>query len=116
MLSFFKSKYFLKDLITKNYIDIHNHILAGIDDGAKTREESNILISRMKELNITGAIATPHTFDGLWNNTSSTIKKAYNIAVETDTNTTFMRGYASEYLLDATLIARANNEKRVCIK
>jgi protein-tyrosine phosphatase len=116
MLSFLKPKYFLRDLIPKNYIDIHNHILAGIDDGAKTRQETNILISRMKELNIAGAVATPHTFYGLWNNTTFTINKAYCTAIETDTNSTFIQGYASEYLLDATLITRANKEKLLCIK
>lgn len=100
----------------ENYIDIHNHLLAGIDDGAKTRKETNTLISGMKELNIAGAIPTPHTFQGLWNNTISTIKKAYDTAIETDPNRTFLKGYASEYLLDATLIARINKERLLCIK
>jgi len=99
-----------------NYIDIHNHLLAGIDDGAKTMEETNSLISGMKELNIAGAVPTPHTFHGLWNNTTSTIKKAYDIAIETEPNRTFLKGYASEYLLDATLIARINKEPLLCIK
>lgn len=116
MLSIFKSKYFIKDLIPENYIDIHNHVLAGIDDGAKIREETNTLIYRMKELNIAGAITTPHTFYGLWNNTASTIKKAYDNAIETDTNSSFLKGYASEYLLDTTLIARINKETLLCIK
>jgi protein-tyrosine phosphatase len=91
-------------------------VLAGIDDGAKTREETDNLISRMKELNIAGAIATPHTFYGLWNNTASTIKKAYHSDIETNSNSTFIKGYASEYLLDATLITRVNKEKLLCIK
>ncbi len=100
----------------ENYIDIHNHLLAGIDDGAKTTEETNSLISGMKELNIAGAVATPHTFQGLWNNTTSSIKKAYDTAIETDPNRAFLKGYASEYLLDATLIARINKEPLLCIK
>jgi protein-tyrosine phosphatase len=116
MISFFKSKYFLKELIPSNYIDIHNHLLAGIDDGAKTLQDTNMLIIRMKELNIAGAITTPHTFYGTWNNTTSGIRKAYKSAIETDTNRSFLKGYASEYLLDATLIARLNEEPLLCLK
>lgn len=116
MLSYFKSKYFIKDLMPENYIDIHNHLLAGIDDGAKTREETNSLVFGMKELNIAGAISTPHTFHGLWNNTTSSIKNAFDTAIETDSNRTFLKGYASEYLLDASLIARINKEPLLCIK
>jgi protein-tyrosine phosphatase len=112
----FKTKYFLKDLMPENYIDIHNHLLAGIDDGAKTIEETNRLITRMKGINIAGAIATPHTFYGLWNNTTSSIKNAYNIAKETNSNDSFLRGYASEYLLDSTLITRINEENLLCLK
>jgi tyrosine-protein phosphatase YwqE len=100
----------------ENYIDIHNHLLAGIDDGAKTREDTISLISGMQDLNITGAIPTPHTFHGLWNNTTSTIKKAYDTAIETDPNRTFLNGYASEYLLDATLIDQIKREPLLCIK
>lgn len=116
MLSFFKSKYHLKDLIPNNYIDIHNHLLPGIDDGAKTVEETTTLIARMKEINIEGAFATPHTFYGRWNNSISSIKKAFDIAMETDSNKSFLKGYASEYLLDATLMKRINEEKLLCIK
>lgn len=99
-----------------NYIDIHNHLLPGIDDGAKTIEETNMLITRMKELNIAGAIATPHTFYGLWDNTASSIHKAFTVATGTNTfSSSFLKGYSSEYLLDQTLIARINKEKLLCI-
>jgi hypothetical protein len=35
MFSFFKTKPLLKDLIPQNFVDIHSHLLFGIDDGAK---------------------------------------------------------------------------------
>lgn len=111
MLSLFKRKYYLKDILPENYIDIHNHVLAGIDDGAKTADETNTLISQMKLLNISGAYATPHTFQGLWNNTTSSIKKAYEIATETDCNQSFLKGYASEYMLDDSIIEKSNEQK-----
>lgn len=110
MLSLFRSKYYLKDILPDNYIDIHNHVLPGIDDGARTVEETNRLISQMKAINIAGAIATPHTYSGLWNNTSTSIKEAYEIATVPKQNTSFLKGYASEYMLDHKLIQRIKKE------
>ena len=40
----FKSKPFLSELIPKGFVDIHSHILPGIDDGAKNVEESILII------------------------------------------------------------------------
>lgn len=41
-------------------IDTHSHILAGIDDGAATMEETLGLLEQAVEEGITGIIATPH--------------------------------------------------------
>lgn len=45
-------------------IDIHSHVLYGIDDGSKTIEESISLLKRMKELGINVVVATPHYIPG----------------------------------------------------
>ena len=34
MLQIFSKKYYLRDLL-ENFVDIHNHILPGIDEGLK---------------------------------------------------------------------------------
>ena len=62
MFSLFSRKPLLREILPSNYIDIHNHVLPGIDDGASTVEDSELLISGMKELGIKKSIATPHTF------------------------------------------------------
>lgn len=41
-------------------IDTHSHILAGIDDGADTMEETKQLLDKALEEGLTGIIATPH--------------------------------------------------------
>lgn len=115
MFSIFKSKFYLKEILPDDYIDIHNHVLAGIDDGAKTPEETHYLIAQMKALNIKTAIATPHTFNGLWNNTSESIQQAYEIALQNNVNKIFLKGYASEYMLDNTLIEKSKHEKLLCL-
>ena len=59
MFQFFSKKIFLKDLL-EDFVDIHSHILPGIDDGAKNIEESIDLIKGMHELGIKQFISTPH--------------------------------------------------------
>lgn len=46
--------------ITNKIIDIHNHILPGVDDGAKTIEESIESIKYLKKLGITDIVLTSH--------------------------------------------------------
>lgn len=115
MFPLLKSKHFLKDLLPENYIDIHNHLLPGIDDGAKTIQETTELISAMKELNIHKSIATPHTFNSKWNNTSEIIKTAFEDATKDKANKEFLKNYASEYMLDSFLIAKVKQEELLCI-
>ena len=76
MLSFLKSKPKLSDLIPSGYVDIHSHILPGIDDGAKTLEDTEFLLEEMKQLGFTKVITTPHTMSTVWENTPETIKNA----------------------------------------
>ncbi|WP_425236750.1 tyrosine-protein phosphatase [Ulvibacterium sp.] len=73
MLHFFSSKKFLVDYL-EGLVDIHNHILPGIDDGAKTVEESILLIKGFAELGISSIIATPHIMHHYYRNNQETIK------------------------------------------
>ena len=41
-------------------MDIHSHILPGVDDGAKDVETAVRLLEMIKEQGITDVIATPH--------------------------------------------------------
>ena len=45
-------------------IDIHSHILPGIDDGARDIAESVEIVRQLVEQGVTGVIATPHYMDG----------------------------------------------------
>lgn len=110
MLNIFKSsKPKLCDMIPKNFKDIHTHILPGIDDGAKTVDESLELISELNKIGITKIIGTPHTYPGLYENTSETIKKSYvNLKKSLPKNISV--SYASEYIIDNSLIFLAQNK------
>ncbi len=44
------------------FFDIHTHILPGVDDGAKDKEQSREMIKMLKEQGITDIILTPHFY------------------------------------------------------
>lgn len=54
-------------------IDIHSHLIPGIDDGVATIEESLELLRKMQELGISHAITTPHIMWDCYKNTPDTI-------------------------------------------
>ncbi|RXJ02262.1 tyrosine protein phosphatase [Anaerobacillus alkaliphilus] len=54
-------------------IDIHCHILAGVDDGPKTIEQSLAMAKLAVEEGITTIIATPHHFNGSYENSREKI-------------------------------------------
>ncbi|MGO4110673.1 tyrosine-protein phosphatase [Paenibacillus sp. YAF4_2] len=55
-------------------IDVHTHILPGIDDGAADWEYSIKLARAAAAEGITGIVATPHHYDGKYSNDVETVK------------------------------------------
>lgn len=115
MFSFLKKKYTLTDVLPNGYTDIHNHLLPGIDDGAETVEQTSALVNSMKSLGISNCISTPHTFSGCWENTPESIKNAFTIAQSTNENSSFIKGFASEYMLDNSLVESASSQPLLCL-
>src|SRR4029077_16352529 len=77
MFSFLKSKPILKDLIPEGYIDIHSHVLFGIDDGAQLPKDSQFLMQSMIDMGFSKCITTPHTIYSVWDNTTEIIQKRH---------------------------------------
>lgn len=102
MFTLFKSKPTLKDLIPNNYIDIHSHLLPGIDDGAKTFEDSLSLTQKLLSFGFTQFITTPHIIQHVWDNNLEQIlaNKAATVKEleKNDINIPFRA--AAEYLMD----------------
>jgi len=118
MLSILKSKPRLSNLIPSNFVDIHSHILPGIDDGAKSLEHSEYLLESMINFGFSKVITTPHTMNGVWNNTSSTINNAANEVKNRLPKLAHQVGleFASEYFLDENLMQIAQQEKLLTLK
>ncbi|MCL9809105.1 tyrosine-protein phosphatase [Flavobacterium luminosum] len=102
MFFFTKNRPILQDLIPDGAIDIHSHLLPGIDDGAKTIEDTEYLIGALQKIGFTKFITTPHTFSGFWDNTKEGIEaKAQETQQHLATKQFDMPlQAASEYLLD----------------
>lgn len=71
----FSKKVLIKSLLD-NAVDMHNHILPGIDDGSPDIETSIRLIKEYKALGYTKIIATPHTMSDYYPNTTESILTA----------------------------------------
>jgi protein-tyrosine phosphatase len=56
-----------------NFIDIHCHILPGMDDGPATMEESLRMLDIAMKDGITSVFATPHIIPGAYDNTKASI-------------------------------------------
>ena len=83
-------------------MDIHSHILPGIDDGAPDLETSIHLIKGLYALGIRKSIATPHIIGDLYRNTPETINKAlFKVRMACSNEGINMEiSAAAEYMLD----------------
>lgn len=86
-------------------VDMHNHILPGIDDGAPNVENSLALLTAFKKMGFSKVIPTPHTYTALYPNTPATIHTAYDnlqayLKHITDVQIPILNSYASEYMMD----------------
>ncbi|MFD2587077.1 tyrosine-protein phosphatase [Croceitalea marina] len=102
MLNIFTRKEFLVDHLN-GFIDMHNHILPGIDDGAKNVEESIELINGFRELGVNKLICTPHVMHNYYDNTPKSIKKSFKTLKKELKNNNIDNieiSYAAEHMID----------------
>lgn len=57
-------------------IDTHAHILPGIDDGAQDVSQSLVFVKSAVKQGVEAVFATPHSFNGVYNNTKQEILSA----------------------------------------
>lgn len=118
MFSLFSKKVLLKDHFT-DFVDIHNHILPGLDDGASTVDDSLELLLKFSEMGITNFIATPHVMNDYYPNTPETITTALATlknALRSKGLTNFKISAAAEYMMDQAFLELMEREKLLCLK
>lgn len=103
MFHIFKKKKFLVDYLD-GFVDMHNHILPGIDDGAKNLVDSLDLLQAFSEIGIENFIATPHIMDNYYPNTPHSIQNALAL-VKNELNNNNLKNFtidaAAEHMVDA---------------
>lgn len=103
MLFFNRKKTHLMDLFTDAFVDIHSHLLPGIDDGAKDIHDSLGLIASLAEVGIKNFITTPHVLGDVYPNSSAAIKKQLDKISQALTEkkmSDITMSAAAEYMLD----------------
>ncbi|WP_333875338.1 tyrosine-protein phosphatase [Flavobacterium sp.] len=118
MISFFKTKPVLADLIPDNHVDIHSHLIPGVDDGAKNIEETLSLLQKMANIGFKNSITTPHIITNIWNNTEADIVKRHQeilpvVQAQTGIN---QFNVGIEYMLDDHFLKRLAGEKLLTLK
>jgi len=107
MFNFFKKRNVVSDLSWLG-IDIHSHILPGIDDGAKELSQSLFYIKGMYDLGFHKLLFTPHIFTDLYPNSSETIVPALQMVTDALKNQDFEIeiGAAAEYMTDNSFLVQ----------
>ena len=119
MLFFKRKEIPLQNVFPVDFVDIHSHLLPGIDDGAKNLEDSISLISKMSTYGIKNFITTPHVLGDLYPNSTEVIQdKLEEVRKEVQ-----KRGMininiraAAEYMMDEKFIERLKQNDILTLK
>ncbi|MEM9876361.1 MAG: CpsB/CapC family capsule biosynthesis tyrosine phosphatase [Myxococcota bacterium] len=84
------------------FIDLHCHWVAGIDDGARTTDDSIALLRGLADVGFARVIGTPHMRTGMFDNDRDMLEAAYErtCAALRDVSGLPELGLASEHHLD----------------
>ncbi|PZX59911.1 tyrosine-protein phosphatase YwqE [Algoriphagus ratkowskyi] len=96
-------------------VDMHSHLIPGIDDGSSTMEESLLLVKRLSDYGLRKIITTPHIMSEYYRNTPEIIKmgledlrravKKEEIPIEIEA--------AAEYYMDEIFLDKIKNGEEV---
>jgi len=108
----------LKDLIPEGHIDIHSHLLPGIDDGANTFADTLRLTKALQNFGISEFITTPHIIQHVWDNTHEQILENKNKTIEelSKNNINIPFRAAAEYLMDDEFVKLFQSQQLLTLK
>jgi protein-tyrosine phosphatase len=81
------------------YVDMHSHLIPGVDDGAKNPADSITLINGLKQLGFEHIITTPHTLQDIHPNTKETLTAGHEL-IKKSLPAGITVNLSSEYYLD----------------
>lgn len=112
--SFFKPRPVTPDLSFIG-VDMHSHLLPGIDDGLKTPEQTVAFVKELHTLGYKKLICTPHVLSGVHDNTPETIGNALAIARKAleEAEVPVELGAAAEYMIDDGLERKIDAKEKL---
>lgn len=104
----------IKSGVLEGMVDIHSHLLWGVDDGSKDEERSRGMISSLKKIGIDKSFATPHIMAGLTQNNTENLTKIFNNSLfKAAAELNFEVRLAAEYMLDEAFMPNLTNNKKL---
>lgn len=98
-------------------VDLHSHLIPGIDDGVQSVDEAVYLLRELREWGIQKVITTPHVMSEGYTNTAETIKNGLyhvkNSLISQGINITVEA--AAEYYLDEAFESKIEEEELLTI-
>ncbi len=112
--SFFKPRTVTPDLSFIG-VDMHSHLLPGIDDGLQTPEQTVAFVKELHTLGYKKLICTPHILSGIHDNTPETIGNALAIARKAlaEAEVPVVLEAAAEYMIDDAFERRINAKEKL---
>ena len=124
------SRFFTKSTLLENAADLsilkcdmHSHFIPGIDDGAKTMEESLAMLKEFHEMGYKKVITTPHIMSDYYRNTPEIILsglekvraalKENNIPIEIEAAAEYYADYEFDQMIDQKSILSFGEKKYV---
>lgn len=97
--------------------DMHSHMIPGIDDGAKTMEDSLTMLRAMKELGYNTIVTTPHVMSDFYPNSRQTIEAGLAEVQKAlkENNIDIQLRAAAEYYIDENFMQLIGTEPLLTI-
>ncbi len=91
--------------------DVHSHLIPGVDDGAKTLDESISILKDLEGLGFKQVVTTPHIYRDLYPNDESDLKVKYQELSERikELKLNLELKLAAEYFIDDHFLSRIKN-------
>ncbi|GHE38999.1 tyrosine-protein phosphatase [Sphingobacterium griseoflavum] len=108
MFSIFNRKRRYNDL-SWMAVDMHTHVLPGLDDGSTSVADSTAMITRMHQLGIVQFYGTPHVQQDIYPNDNEAILSAYRQLEDVPVLKNIYIDYAAEYTVEQAFLQQISH-------
>lgn len=96
-------------------VDMHSHLIPGIDDGSQSMDETVVMLAKFESLGYRKLITTPHVMSDYYRNTPEIILKGLDKVRDTAAklNLKIELEAAAEYYFDESLMGRLQRREKL---